>query len=81
MGNLNKNKLVGRYSVNQKFFFAQKKIAAMNENLNLAVRRQLISGDNSYQFEKATTLIKRQLINQNSYQNIKIYIRKFNVNN
>ena len=36
------------------------------------VRRQLISGDNSYQFEKATTHIKRQLISyieiENSYQ-------------
>ena len=36
------------------------------------IKRQLISGDNSYQFEKATTHIKRQLISyieiENSYQ-------------
>ena len=34
------------------------------------IKRQLISGDNSYQFEKATTRIKRQLIS------IKTHIRK-----
>ena len=34
------------------------------------IMRQLISGDNSYQFEKATTRIKRQLIS------IKTHIRK-----
>ena len=34
------------------------------------IRRQLISGDNSYQFEKATTHTKRQLIS------IKTHIRK-----
>ena len=54
------------------------------------IKRLLISSDNSYQ---ATTHIKRQLIssdnsyqaishmNQNSYQKIKIYIGKFNLNN
>ena len=34
------------------------------------IKRQLISGDNSYQFEKATTYIKRQLVS------IKTHIRK-----
>ena len=34
------------------------------------IKRQLISGDNSYQFEKATTHIKRQLVS------IKTHIRK-----
>ena len=31
------------------------------------IKRQLISGDNSYQFEKATTHIKRQLISINTH--------------
>ena len=39
------------------------------------IKRQLISGDNSYQFGKATSHIKRQLIS------IKTHIRKFIPNN
>ena len=44
----------------------------LNRTATTHIKRQLISGDNSYQFEKATTHIKRQLISyveiENSYQ-------------
>ena len=42
------------------------------------IKRQLISGDNSYQFQKSDNSYQTIAhINQNSYQKIKIYIRKF----
>ena len=58
-----------------------------------SVRRQLISNDNSYQATSHIKLKKRQLIssdnsyqatthiNQNSYQKVKVCIKKFSPNN
>ena len=43
-----------------------------NSTATTHIKRQLVSGDNSYQFGKATTHI-----NQNSYRKTKIGIRKF----
>ena len=67
---------VTRVGLRNNFFanihFSRYCFAAYGDNSYQAtthIRRQVISGDNSYQFEKATTHIRRQLITgDNSYQ-------------